>query len=199
MAINEPTSAEVNQALDKLFTLSPNNGVFRVAEPAILSSLQELGGSTSYDYSPKQDSSGGGGGGGGDTVTLPILGLQIASSSSTKVYITEGTVNSQYPTLNGTAINNATPPTLTISSKSWIWIKCVGVFGATDSYTITIVKTSTDAAPSEPAITTTGFTSCFLIGYVEVSGSAISSIVNDFSGGNLGVESFGSNNLWWAR
>jgi hypothetical protein len=56
MATNEPTSSEISQALDKLYTYAPNNGEIRKAEPAILSSLQEMGNSKSYDSSPLQDS-----------------------------------------------------------------------------------------------------------------------------------------------
>jgi len=70
MAINEPTSSEVNQALDRLYTYAPNDGEIRKAEAAVLSSLQEMGNSKSYDASPLQDSSGGAGRGGSEGIPI---------------------------------------------------------------------------------------------------------------------------------
>jgi hypothetical protein len=125
--------------------------------------------------------------------------LQIVAASENEIYITSGLVNySYYPTISGTPINNDPQPTIAISAQSWIWVKCVGTFGSPDTYVVTIQVTTSSTAPSSSAITGTGFTSCFLIGTVDVDGGNISAITNIFSGGNLGVESFGSTNMWWA-
>lgn len=70
MVINEPTSFEINQALDKLYTYAPNNGEIRKAEPAVLSSMQEMGNSKSYDASPIQDSAYGSGKGGDEGIPI---------------------------------------------------------------------------------------------------------------------------------
>lgn len=124
--------------------------------------------------------------------------LQIAKATDTEIFITPGLVNyTYYPTISGTSINNDPRPTLAISADSWIWIKCVGTFGSPDTYVVTIEKTTSSPPPSGSAITATGFTSCFLLGTVDFAGGAIAGITNIYSGGNLGVESFGSTNMWW--
>ena len=128
-----------------------------------------------------------------------VLPLQIAKATNTEIYITVGVVNyGNYPTISGTPIDNDPKPLITISAESYIWIKCVGTFGSPDTYVVTIEKTASSTPPASSAITTTGFTSCFLIGTVGFAGGVITEITNIFSGGNLGVESFGSNNFWWA-
>ena len=128
-----------------------------------------------------------------------VIPLQIAKATNTQIYITVGLVNyTYYPTISGVAINNDPRPLLTISANSYIWIKCVGTFGSPDTYVVTIERTDSSTPPATSAITTTGFTSCFLIGTVDFAGGIITEITNIFSGGNLGVESFGSNNFWWA-
>jgi len=125
--------------------------------------------------------------------------LQIVAVSETEITITTGVVNyDNYPTISGIPISNDPKPVIAIGSASYIWIKCVGTFGSTDSYVVTIERTGSSTPPSASTITGTGFTSCFLIGTVEVADSKISAITNIFSGGNLGVESFGSTNMWWA-
>jgi hypothetical protein len=128
-----------------------------------------------------------------------VLPLQIAKATNTGIFITSGFVNyEEYPTISGVPINDDPRPVLAISVKSWIWIKCVGTFGSPDAYVVTIEKTTSSTPPAASTITGTGFTSCFLLGIVDVSGGNISTITNVFSGGNLGVESFGSTNMWWA-
>lgn len=125
--------------------------------------------------------------------------LQIQNAGESKIYITPGLVNyTNYPTISGTSINDNPKPTLTISANSWIWIKCVGTFGTTDTYVVTIEKTTSSTQPSPSSITATGFTSCLMIGTVGFSSGSITAITNIFSGGNLGVESFASTNMWWA-
>jgi hypothetical protein len=124
--------------------------------------------------------------------------LQIIKASEDEIYITPGYVNSTYyPTISGTSINNDPPPPLAISADSWIWIKCVGTFGTPDTYVVTIEKTTSSTPPAASAIIATGFTSCFLLGTVDYASGSIVGIENIFSGGNLGVESFGSVNMWW--
>jgi hypothetical protein len=128
-----------------------------------------------------------------------VLPLQIAKATNTQIYITVGLVNyTYYPTISGVAINNDPRPLLTISANSYIWIKCVGTFGSPDTYVVTIEKNTSSTPPAASAIIATGFTSCFLIGTVDFAGGVITEITNIFSGGNLGVESFGSTNMWWA-
>ena len=124
--------------------------------------------------------------------------LQIIKASEDEIQIIPGLVNNEYPTLDSTPINDDPRPVLAISVQSWIWIKCVGTFGTPDTYVVTIEDTADSTPPAASAITATGFTSCFLLGIVDVSGGNISTITNVFSGGNLGVESFGSTNMWWA-
>ena len=119
-----------------------------------------------------------------------------SGTTATKIQVITGTVNSQTPTLGGTSLSNDPPPEITVGADVWVWIKCVGTFGSPDTYAITIETTSTSTAPASAAISTTGFTTCFLIGYAEyVSGTV--TITNVHSGGNMGVESFGSTNIWF--
>lgn len=131
------------------------------------------------------------------TATKPPL-ILIAGSDNTKVQVTPGVVNFVSPTISGTALNNDPAPEITVTeSTTYFWIKCVGVFGAPDTYTITIETTTTTSPPASAAVSSTGFTSCFYIGYVTFASGAITGIFNNYEGGNLGVESFGSVNLWW--
>lgn len=125
--------------------------------------------------------------------------LTIRSGSDVDlIQIVPGTINTQYPTIGGTSINAGLPPEITISAATtYVWIKCVATFGSPDSYTLTIETTTTTTPPASPAISATGFTTCFLIGHVTFASGAITGINNTSSGGNMGVESFGSVNLWW--
>ena len=126
--------------------------------------------------------------------------LQIIKGTETGEYkITTGTVNSETPTLGGTALDDAAPPEFTVAATTYVWIKCVGVFATPDTYTVTIETTTTAGVPAGTAISATGFTSFFYIGEVEfTAGSpATYAITNQHSGGNLGVDSWGLYNLWW--
>lgn len=113
------------------------------------------------------------------------------------VRVTPGTVNGVMPTLGGTPLNSATPPTLTISATRYLWLKCTGTFGSPDSYVITIEDSATSAVPTGTTITGTGFVSYLLLGYATVVGSAITALTQVNSGTNWQVESYGSVNEWW--
>ena len=124
--------------------------------------------------------------------------LQIIKSSNDEISISPGYVNQVYPTIAGTSINTDPPPVIAITAESWIWIKCVGTFATPDTYVVTIEKTTTSTAPAASTIISTGFTTCFLLGIVGFASGDITTITNVFSGGDMGVESFGSVNMWWA-
>jgi hypothetical protein len=121
-------------------------------------------------------------------------------TAADKFQIVSGYVNSLIPTLSGTALNNATPPEITVTADVWIYAKAVGTFGSPDTYVMTIHTESTDTPPAE-AVSATAFTSYFPIGMVDFTSGSPSTyvIANYHSGGNLGVESFGAINLWWKK
>ena len=139
--------------------------------------------------------------------TTPIGKLLITGGSEAGKYrITDGSVNSETPTLTGVDIGgdpDATPvvdpPEFTVTATTYVWIKCVGTFGTPDTYVVTIHTQTADTVPTGTAITATGFTSFYYIGKVEyTAGSpATYSITNQHGGGNLGVDSWGLYNLWW--
>ena len=139
------------------------------------------------------------------------LKLQIKNGTEAGKYqITEGVVNGEDPTLGGAVIGGdpeADPvvdvPEFTVTATTYVWVKCVGVFGSPDSYTTSI---ETDTAgygigdpPAGTDISATGFTSFYYIGEVAfTAGSpATYEITNQHGGGNLGVDSWGLYNLWW--
>lgn len=135
-----------------------------------------------------------------DSGTAAVLNLQIVSDSTVGDYqVTSGTVNSVVPTLGGTLLSAATPPTFTVTADNYIWLKCVGTFGSPDTYVVTVVQETTDATPTGTAITATTFTSFYYIGWVDfTAGSpATYAITNEHGGGNLGVDSWGLYNVWW--
>lgn len=116
-------------------------------------------------------------------------------SAADTVKVTVGDVNSIIPTLDGLTLDSDPAPEISIPAPRWIYVKCVGVFGSPDTYTITIHTESASTPPTE-VISPTGFTSYRIIGYVElVSGAAV--IITNRTPGDLGVESFGSTNIWW--
>ena len=120
-------------------------------------------------------------------------------SEAGKYQVRTGTVNAQTPTLGGTALDAGTPPEITVTADTYVWIKVVGTFGSPDTYVITIETSATGAEPAGADITATGFTSYFFVGWIDyTAGSpATYEINNDYSGGNLGVESFGNANIWY--
>jgi hypothetical protein len=121
-------------------------------------------------------------------------------TAANKFQIVPGFVNSLMPTLSGTALNNATPPEITVTADVWIYAKVVGTFGEPDTYVMTIHTASSVTPPSE-AVSSTGFTSYNILGTVNFTAGAPDTFVisNFHSGGNLGVESFGAINLWWRK
>jgi hypothetical protein len=129
---------------------------------------------------------------------VPTLPLTIKQTFPSRVEIVSGKVNNQVPTLNGTALDHDPAPYYDITESKNVWIKCVGTFGTPDTYVITIELTTDSTPPSASSITGTGFVSCFQIGSIEFGSGQITSVTNIFAGGNLGVESFGSTNMWWA-
>lgn len=128
----------------------------------------------------------------------PFRIYDASSGATLKLGVVSGTVNGQVPTLGGTALNNATPPTLTITATRYLWLKCVGTFGSPDTYAVTVEDSATSTTPSGTAISGTAFTSFLLIGYATVASGAITSITQSTASGyNWNVESYGSTNLWW--
>ena len=138
-------------------------------------------------------------------VALPLTLKQ--GTAVDKFQVIPGYVNGVMPTLGGVAINSpvspaTTPatPEITVTADVWVWLKCVGTFGAPDSYVVTIETSSTDTAPAGTAITATGFVSFYKIGDVAVDTAPdpdTYTITNQHGGGNLGVDSWGLYNLWW--
>jgi hypothetical protein len=145
-------------------------------------------------------------------ITAPKGGRRGGGSKPLKLTIKQGTaadkfqiipgyVNFEMPTLATVALDNATPPEITVTADVWVWIKCVGTFvgvGA-DTYVVTIETTATEDAPADPSISGTGFTSYRCIGTVDFTSGTPDTfaITNYHNGGNLSVESFGNINLWW--
>jgi hypothetical protein len=134
-----------------------------------------------------------------------ILNLVIVSGSELGKYkITDGVVNSETPTLGGVDIGGETDPFVpipefTVTTTTYAWIKCVGVFGTPDTFTVTIETIATGDVPPGTDISATGFTSFYKIGRVNFTAGApaIYEIVNQHGGGNIGVDSWGLYNLWW--
>lgn len=135
------------------------------------------------------------------TVADEVPLILVAGSAGDKVRVTPGYVNAQMPKLSGTYLNLDPPPEITFTSSLTVWLKCVGVFGPNDTYTVTVETTpgtylESNTPPTPASITGTGFTSCQPIGYVKVDGSSVT-IHKIFHGGNFGVESFGAANVWF--
>jgi hypothetical protein len=132
---------------------------------------------------------------------LSQLKLTIKQGTAVdKFQIIPGTVNSEMPTLATVALDDSTPPEITVTADTWVWVKCVGTFGSPDTYVITIVTESADTVPTGTEITTTGFVSFYYIGNIvidTVPDPDTYTITNQHGGGNLGVDSWGLYNLWW--
>ena len=122
--------------------------------------------------------------GGGAAPTHPLQ-LYNASTSpaALKIGIRPGLVNNISPTFTdaspaGTLADDP-PPLLTITATTHFWLKVVGTFGtggAADTYVVTIETTATGTAPGSDTLTGTGFTLHRYLGYVTVSGGAITTI-----------------------
>ena len=139
----------------------------------------------------------------------PIGKLLITGGSEAGKYrITDGSVNSETPTLTGVDIGGdpdanpvVDPPEFTVTETTYAWIKCVGTFGTPDTYVITIHTQTAGTVPTGEEITATTFTSFREIGRVdfEAGSPATYTINNIHGGGNFGVDSFGNVNLWWLQ
>lgn len=134
------------------------------------------------------------GGGGGAEAPKPLT--LRAGTTAAKLQVVPGYANSIMPTLATVALDAETPPEITVTADIWFWLKCVGTFGVSDSYVFTIETSATSAVPTGTAITGTGFVSYLLIGAAAFADDA-ATITQNRLGGDVGVESFGANNLWW--
>ena len=144
----------------------------------------------------------------GGSSVVPQLQI-INGSEAGKFSITDGSVNSQSPTLGGVPIAGypladpvVPPPEFTVTANTYVWIKVVGVFGSPTTHTITIETDTAGSGLGDPpagtAISATGFTSFYYIGEVLFTpGSPPTySISNWHSGGNVAVLSWGLYNVW---
>jgi hypothetical protein len=133
---------------------------------------------------------------------LSQLKLTIKQGTAeNKFQIIPGTVNSEMPTLNTIPLDAETKPEITVNADTWVWVKCVGTFGSPDSYVVTIETSTTEDVPSGTDITSTGFTSFRGLGRVIFTAGSPNTfeIINVYSGGDLGVESYASVNHWWKQ
>ena len=101
--------------------------------------------------------------------------LIIKSGSDVdKFRVTAGRLNGLIPTLGGTALDDATTPEFTVTADTHVWIKCVGVFGSPDTYTVTIETDTAGSGYGDPpagtAISGTGWTGYRYVGVVEFTG-----------------------------
>jgi hypothetical protein len=133
---------------------------------------------------------------------LSQLKLTIKQGTAeNKFQIIPGTVNSEMPTLDTVALDDSTPPEITVTADTWVWVKCVGTFGDPDTYVITIDTEEVDTVPTGTDISATGFVSFYYIGKIAVTDNSPDpdtyEIENQHGGGNLGVDSWGLYNLWW--
>ena len=131
------------------------------------------------------------------TTRAPFRLHAVSSTGTLTVGVESGTVNLLVPTLGGTALDNSTPPTLTITATRHLWLKCVGTFGSPDTYVLTVEDAATSTVPAGTAITATGFTSYLYLGYATVSGGVITAVSPVNYGFNWNVESLGSVNVWF--
>lgn len=122
----------------------------------------------------------------------------IPGSTNEKWRIEPGTVNDVTPTMGGTAIDDAEPPEIEVTADTYVWLKTVGTFGGPDSYVVTVETSSTPDTPAGTDITTSGFVSFFYIGSIIFDNDLDAYVeTNQFTGGNLGVESYGLFNEWY--
>lgn len=116
----------------------------------------------------------------------PPLWLQSVSSSKFKC--TPGTVR--------LVAVGLTAQELAFTGKDYVFILATVVFGNTtseDTITVSVVQSSQSIYPGAGEVGPDGFTSAYPLGHIENSGVA----VNYGTGGNLGVEAFGSAVFWW--
>jgi len=132
-----------------------------------------------------------------NTLDLYLVQAGLDSGGDYLVRVTSGYVNGEMPTLGGTALDDADPPTIVVDEDKYVWLKCVGTFGSPDTYVVTVVTETTDVVPTGTDISATGFVSFFRVGYAIFNVTGDATITNTHSGGNLGVDSWGLYNLWW--
>lgn len=128
----------------------------------------------------------------------------VQGTAANKFQISPGYVNFEMPTLGAVALNNTTPPEVTVSADTWFWVKVVGSFGVggEDTYVVTIETSSTNATPAGTEITEAGFTAFRSIGHVDFTAGSPNDtfeIYNVYEGGNMGVDSYGNVNLFWRQ
>lgn len=105
------------------------------------------GGSMTIDLNLKLGDPQAGGSGGGAT----SLNLQAIIAAAAEVFVTPGTYNSVMPTIGGVAINNATPPKLTIAFTGVIYAHLT----MTDTTTNLVTSVEILNAATLPASTAT--------------------------------------------
>lgn len=130
------------------------------------------------------------------SIAVPFAPYDASAGGELRVGFRVGRVNLQVPTLDGVPLDDATPPYATISATTWFWLQVVATFGLPDSYVVTIETSTSDTAPTVEGITSTGFTSCLFLAKATVSGAITNLEPGVFA--NLGVESYGNVNNWWA-
>lgn len=109
-----------------------------------------------------------------------------------------GLANGQTPTLGGDPLTDNPAPLVVITASRAIWIKCVATFGSPDTYVFTIENTADlSTVPTAEAISGTGFTSCLALGEITIASGVVTGITQLVQS-NLGVESYGNINNWWA-
>jgi hypothetical protein len=128
------------------------------------------------------------GGGGGAVADRPLT--VIIGSAANKVQVVPGYVNGTMVTLGGIALDNSTPPELTISGATTIYLKVVTTY-STNTHVATVETNDTG-----PIISPTGFTSFRRIAEIAFSGG-VATVTNITDGGNYDAASFGSVNIWW--
>jgi hypothetical protein len=127
------------------------------------------------------------GGGGAEDSPLTV----IRGSAANKVQIVPGYINGVMVKLGGVALDNATPPELTISGLTTIYLKVVTTYAASPRDVATVQTTTGNAQ-----LTPDGFTSYRRIAEVTLeNGSAV--IANFSAGGSYGVAAFGATIIWW--
>lgn len=133
--------------------------------------------------------------------TLYDASTTTGGTTTLKIGITPGLVNLISPTFTSASpsgtLADSPPPLLTITATTYFWLKCVGTFGSPDTYVVTVETSSTSAVPSGTAISGTGFTSYWSIGFVTVSGGGITDVTPQHNGTDWQVESYGSVNEWF--
>ena len=124
----------------------------------------------------------------------------VASEHEKAVNVIFGLINDEIPKIGGSELDHEDPTDIDLSNGlNYIWAKVVGTWGSTDSYAVTIEKTTSTDPPTPSDISGTEFTSCFRLASVEMGEGPhfVREITLSHQGGDLRVESFGSIIYWW--